>query len=149
MGGTEMPYNVDAIFQIAGIGIIVAMMHTVLKQMGKEEYAHWVTLIGFIVVLFMVVVLVEDLFQTIKNVFLFSYGRGRSLGNGPGGGPGTDRHLFDSGHQRTETGVCFPVGHFYRCGDLFQPGRKIADVLGILTQLAEKARVNSMFLKLF
>ncbi len=71
MGGTEMPYNVDAIFQIAGIGIIVAMMHTVLKQMGKEDYAHWVTLIGFIVVLFMVVVLVEDLFQTIKNVFLF------------------------------------------------------------------------------
>lgn len=67
-----MPYNVDAIFQIAGIGIIVAMMHTVLKQMGKEDYAHWVTLIGFIVVLFMVVVLVEDLFQTIKNVFLFS-----------------------------------------------------------------------------
>ncbi|PTX53917.1 stage III sporulation protein AC [Melghirimyces profundicolus] len=66
-----MPYNVDAIFQIAGIGIIVAMIHTVLKQMGKEEYAHWVTLIGFIVVLFMVVVLVEDLFQTIKNVFLF------------------------------------------------------------------------------
>ncbi|MDA8354317.1 MAG: stage III sporulation protein AC [Firmicutes bacterium] len=66
-----MPYNVDAIFQIAGIGIIVAMMHTVLKQMGKEDYAHWVTLIGFIVVLFMVVVLVEDLFQTIKNVFLF------------------------------------------------------------------------------
>ncbi|QKG84213.1 stage III sporulation protein AC [Kroppenstedtia pulmonis] len=66
-----MPYNVDAIFQIAGIGIIVAMMHTVLKQMGKEDYAHWVTLIGFIVVLFMVVMLVQDLFQTIKNVFLF------------------------------------------------------------------------------
>ncbi|SMO39755.1 stage III sporulation protein AC [Melghirimyces algeriensis] len=66
-----MPYNVDAIFQIAGIGIVVAMMHTVLKQMGKEEYAQWVTLIGFIVVLFMVVVLVQDLFQTIKNVFLF------------------------------------------------------------------------------
>ncbi|GGE10280.1 stage III sporulation protein AC [Marinithermofilum abyssi] len=67
-----MPYNVDAIFQIAGIGIIVAMLHTVLKQMGKEDYAHWVTLIGFVVVLFMVVVYVEDLFQTIKNVFLFS-----------------------------------------------------------------------------
>ncbi|MDR6224660.1 MULTISPECIES: stage III sporulation protein AC [Desmospora] len=66
-----MPYNVDAIFQIAGIGIIVAMMHTVLKQMGKEDYAHWVTLIGFIVVLFMVVMLVQDLFQTIKRVFLF------------------------------------------------------------------------------
>jgi stage III sporulation protein AC len=46
-------------------------MHTVLKQMGKEDYAQWVTLIGFIVVLFMVATMVEDLFQTIKNVFLF------------------------------------------------------------------------------
>lgn len=67
-----MPYNIDTIFQIAGIGIIVAMMHTVLKQMGKEDYAQWVTLIGFIVVLFMVASLVHDLFQEIKNVFLFS-----------------------------------------------------------------------------
>ncbi|MFO7289497.1 stage III sporulation protein AC [Planifilum fulgidum] len=66
-----MSFNVDAVFQIAGIGIIVAMMHTVLKQMGKEDYAQWVTLIGFIVVLFMVATMVEDLFQTIKNVFLF------------------------------------------------------------------------------
>ncbi|SHE45807.1 stage III sporulation protein AC [Seinonella peptonophila] len=66
-----MPYNVDAVFQIAGIGIIVAMIHTILKQMGKEDWAHWVTLIGFIIVLFMVAMLIRDLFQTIKNVFLF------------------------------------------------------------------------------
>ncbi|SFS93335.1 stage III sporulation protein AC [Marininema halotolerans] len=67
-----MPYNVDAIFQIAGIGIIVAMIHTVLKQMGKEDFANWVSLIGFVVVLFMVVVRLQDLFQTIKSVFLFN-----------------------------------------------------------------------------
>lgn len=66
-----MPYNVDTVFQIAGIGIIVAMIHTVLKQMGKEDFAHWVTLVGFAVVLFMVVMLLQDLFTTIKNVFLF------------------------------------------------------------------------------
>jgi stage III sporulation protein AC len=66
-----MPYNVEAVFQIAGIGIIVAMIHTVLKQMGKEDFAHWVTLFGFGVVLFMIAVLIQDLFQTIKNVFLF------------------------------------------------------------------------------
>jgi stage III sporulation protein AC len=66
-----MPYHLDSVFQIAGIGIIVAMIHTVLKQMGKEDFAHWVTLFGFVVVLFMVATLVEDLFQTIKNVFLF------------------------------------------------------------------------------
>ncbi|WP_028775620.1 stage III sporulation protein AC [Shimazuella kribbensis] len=66
-----MPYNVDTVFQIAGIGIIVAMIHTVLKQMGKEDFAHWVTLFGFGVVLFMIVTLLQDLFTTIKNVFLF------------------------------------------------------------------------------
>lgn len=68
-----MPYNVDAVFQIAGIGIVVAMIHTILKQMGKEDWAQWVTLIGFIIVLFMVAMLIRDLFQTIKNVFLFRF----------------------------------------------------------------------------
>jgi stage III sporulation protein AC len=67
----DMGYDVNAIFQIAGIGIIVAMMHTVLKQSGKEDWAHWVTLIGFIVVLFMVASFINDLFQEIKRVFLF------------------------------------------------------------------------------
>lgn len=66
-----MGIDIDSIFQIAGIGIIVAMIHTILKQMGKEDWAHWVTLIGFIVVLYMVASLINELFQTIKNVFLF------------------------------------------------------------------------------
>ena len=66
-----MNIGVNAIFQIAGIGIIVAMIHTILKQMGKEDWAHWVTLIGFIVVLYMVANLINELFQTIRNVFLF------------------------------------------------------------------------------
>ncbi|HET7627507.1 MAG TPA: stage III sporulation protein AC [Bacillales bacterium] len=65
-----MAYDVNTIFQIAGIGIIVAMLHTVLKQMGKEDWAHWVTLIGFIVVLYMVANMIGDLFDKIKNVFL-------------------------------------------------------------------------------
>jgi stage III sporulation protein AC len=43
----------------------------VLKQMGKEDMAHWVTLIGFIVVLFKVVRMLNDLFQEIKTIFLF------------------------------------------------------------------------------
>lgn len=66
-----MNIDVNAIFQIAGIGIIVAMIHTILKQMGKEDWAHWVTLIGFIVILYMVADLINELFQMIKNVFLF------------------------------------------------------------------------------
>ncbi|MFD1955863.1 stage III sporulation protein AC [Paenibacillus thailandensis] len=66
-----MDMDVSAIFQIAGIGIIIAMIHTVLKQMGKEDMAHWVTLIGFVVVLFMVIRMLADLFQEIRTIFLF------------------------------------------------------------------------------
>lgn len=70
-GAGVVAYDVNTIFQIAGIGIVVAMIHTVLKQMGKEDWAHWVTLIGFVVVLYMVATIVNELFQKIKGVFLF------------------------------------------------------------------------------
>lgn len=66
-----MNEDVTSIFQIAAVGIIVAMIHTVLKQMGKEDYATWVTLIGFVVVLFMVIRKLDQLFQEIKTIFLF------------------------------------------------------------------------------
>ncbi len=69
--GLTMSYDISLIFQIAGVGIVVAMMHTVLKQMGKEEIAQWVTLIAFVVVLYMVASVIDDLFQTIRSVFLF------------------------------------------------------------------------------
>jgi stage III sporulation protein AC len=62
---------VSAIFQIAGIGIIVAMIQTVLKQMGKEDMAHWATLIGFILVMVMVLSRLDTLFREIKTIFLF------------------------------------------------------------------------------
>jgi stage III sporulation protein AC len=63
--------DMNTISQIAGIGIVVAFLVTVLEQMGKKDYANWVTLIGFIYILFMVASIVEDLFQKIKSVFLF------------------------------------------------------------------------------
>ncbi|MBA2869939.1 stage III sporulation protein AC [Anoxybacillus calidus] len=66
-----MGIDVDIIFKIAGVGIIVAFLHTVLDQMGKKEYAQWITLLGFIYILFMVASIVSDLFQKIKAVFLF------------------------------------------------------------------------------
>ncbi len=66
-----MPIDVQTIFQIAGIGIIVAMIQTVLKQMGKEDWAQWVTIIGFVVILYIVATLIHDLFEKIKSIFLF------------------------------------------------------------------------------
>ncbi|AXI09434.1 stage III sporulation protein AC [Oceanobacillus sp. 143] len=63
--------DASILFQIAGIGIIVALIHTILKQMGKEEIAQFATLIGFIIVLIIVINGLSDLFQQIKSVFLF------------------------------------------------------------------------------
>ena len=42
-----MGIEVDIIFKIAGVGIVVAFFHTILDQVGKKEYAQWVTLIWF------------------------------------------------------------------------------------------------------
>lgn len=66
-----MNVDISAIFQIAGIGIIIAMIHSVLKQMGKEDMAHWVTVIGFVIVLFMVVGMIDELLKEIREIFLF------------------------------------------------------------------------------
>ncbi|SDM80658.1 stage III sporulation protein AC [Fictibacillus solisalsi] len=66
-----MGFDVNVVFQIAGLGIVVAMLHSVLKMVGKEDYANWVTLLGFIVALFIVISLLNDLFQKVKGVFLF------------------------------------------------------------------------------
>ncbi|WP_188453685.1 stage III sporulation protein AC [Virgibacillus oceani] len=63
--------DASILFQIAGIGIIVAIIHTILKQMGKEEIAQFATLVGFIIVLLIVINGLSDLFQQIKSVFLF------------------------------------------------------------------------------
>jgi stage III sporulation protein AC len=69
--GLSMGIDVDVIFKIAGVGIVVAFLHTILDQVGKKEYAQWVTLFGFIYILFMVASIVADLFDKIKSVFLF------------------------------------------------------------------------------
>lgn len=62
--------EINAIFFIAGIGILTAVIHTVLKQSGKEEFAHWATLTGFIVIMFTVVSYISDLFDKVRDVFL-------------------------------------------------------------------------------
>lgn len=67
-----MAFNVDALFQIAGIAIILAMIQTILKQIGKEDIAHWITVFGFIIILYMVAAYLNDLFEEIQRVFLFN-----------------------------------------------------------------------------
>ncbi len=61
--------HVDLIFKVAGIGMIVAVMHIVLENAKKGEFAWLVTLSGILVVLFMLIELVTDLFRTVKAIF--------------------------------------------------------------------------------
>lgn len=63
--------EIDLVFKIAGIGIIVSVLHTVLKQAGKEEHAHLLTLVGVMIVLVMVIRLVVNLFDTVRTMFRF------------------------------------------------------------------------------
>lgn len=63
------PVEVDLIFRIAAIGIIVAVLNQLLIRSGREEQAMMTTLAGLIVVLMMIVNEIDTLFQTIKSVF--------------------------------------------------------------------------------
>ena len=61
--------DVDLIFKIAAIGIIVAVLNQVLIRSGWEEQAMMTTLAGLIVVLMMVITQISALFDTIKQLF--------------------------------------------------------------------------------
>ena len=61
--------DVDLIFKIAAIGIIVSVLNQVLIRSGREEQATMTTLAGIIVVLMMLISEISTLFDTVKNVF--------------------------------------------------------------------------------
>ena len=61
--------DIDLIFKIAAIGIIVAVLNQLLIRTGREEQAMMTTLAGLIVVLMMVIQQIDVLFQSIKSIF--------------------------------------------------------------------------------
>lgn len=61
--------EIDFIFKIAAIGIIVAVLNQLLIRSGREDQAMLTTLAGLVVVLFMVVQVIAELFDTIKEIF--------------------------------------------------------------------------------
>ena len=67
--GGENSLDVDLIFKIAAIGIIVAVLNQVLIRAGREEQAMLTTLAGLIVVLSLIVTEISDLFRTVKTLF--------------------------------------------------------------------------------
>ena len=61
--------NVDFIFKIAAIGIVVAVLNQLLQRSGREEQAMMTTIAGLIVVLMMIVTEISNLFDTTKSIF--------------------------------------------------------------------------------
>ena len=61
--------DVDLIFKIAAVGILVAVLNLVLARSGREEQAMMTTLAGLVVVLMMLVRQISDLFQLVKSLF--------------------------------------------------------------------------------
>ncbi len=61
--------DVDLIFKIAAIGILVAVLNLLLVRSGREEQAMMTTLAGLGVVLMMLVQQISDLFDLVKTLF--------------------------------------------------------------------------------
>ena len=61
--------EVDMLFKIAAVGIIVAVLNQVLSRSGRDEYTMSTTLAGLIIVLMMLIPGLVDLFTYIKSVF--------------------------------------------------------------------------------
>ena len=61
--------DVDLIFKIAALGILVAVLNLLLVRSGREEQAMMTTLAGLVVVLMMLVQQISDLFDLVKTLF--------------------------------------------------------------------------------
>ena len=64
--------DVDIIFKIAAIGILTAVVSQILKNSGKEDISTLASLAGVVIVLFMVLSMIGDLFSNIRTMFNFT-----------------------------------------------------------------------------
>ena len=61
--------SIDVIFKIAAIGLLIAIISQVLKKSDREDIATLVSIAGLIIVLTMIISMVAELFDNIKNIF--------------------------------------------------------------------------------
>ena len=66
-----MTMDIDLIFKIAAIGIIVSILNQVLSRSGREEQATMTSLAGLVVVLMILTQKIADLFDLVKTLFQF------------------------------------------------------------------------------
>ena len=65
----ENKMDINLLFKIAAIGILVAVLHQVLVRAGREDQAMMTTLAGLIIVLTMVIREISTLFETVRTIF--------------------------------------------------------------------------------
>jgi stage III sporulation protein AC len=61
--------SVGILFKIAAVGILVSVLCQLLKNSGRDDLGHFVSLAGLLVVLFWVLPYVLDLFETMQKLF--------------------------------------------------------------------------------
>lgn len=61
--------DIEIVFKIAAVGLIIAVLNQVLIRSGREEYTMLTTLAGIVIVLMMVIPYVSELFAYVRSVF--------------------------------------------------------------------------------
>ena len=61
--------DITVVFQIAAVGILVAVLNQVLKGAGRDDQAMMTTLAGLVVVLFWIITYISDLFGAVQSLF--------------------------------------------------------------------------------
>ena len=61
--------QVDLLFKLAGLGVVVTVLAQVLTRAGREELGTLVTVVGLVIALFLVVDLIADLFGSLQSIF--------------------------------------------------------------------------------
>lgn len=61
--------DIDLIFKIAGVGIVVAVLSQLLSRSGRDEQALMITIAGLVAVLFILTEEIGNLFESIKQIF--------------------------------------------------------------------------------
>lgn len=63
--------DIDIIFKIAAIGVAIAVLNQILIRAGREDQAMMTTLAGIIIVLFLIIDMISEFFETVKTLFQF------------------------------------------------------------------------------
>lgn len=103
--------EIDLIFKIAAVGIIVSILNQVLVRSGREEQATMTTLAGLVVVLMILVQKIADLFDLVKTCFSSDGYDLKMCGNGGGGGDSVPAYP-EAGGRICGTGI-----HWHRTAD--------------------------------